>query len=94
MFPRDLADLDHLDTHFFRVRRIVIGILLVLLAVQIGWYASLPEIAPRLTQPLSVALTALLALLMILAMSVREGRWLLLVMGALVARYVLAYLLL
>lgn len=94
VFPRDLDDLDHLDTHFFRVRRIVIGILLVLLAVQIGWYASLPELAPRVFQPLSLALTALLALLMTLAMTLRKRRWLLFVTGALVARYVLGYLLL
>jgi uncharacterized membrane protein len=94
VFPRDLECLEHLDTHFLRIRRIVIGILLVLLAVQIGWYASLPEIAPRLLQPQSVALTTLLALLMILAMTLHDRRWLMLVMGALVARYVLSYLLL
>lgn len=93
VFPRDLVGLDHLDTHFLRIRRIVIGILLVLLAVQIGWYASLPELAPRILRPLPLGLTILLATLMILAMAVRNHRWLNLIMGALVARYVLAYLL-
>jgi hypothetical protein len=45
VFPRDAdASPDH-DAHFFRVRRIVIGVLLVLLAAQLAYYASVPSLA-------------------------------------------------
>jgi hypothetical protein len=92
VFPRDLEGLGSLDEHFFRVRRIVIGILLVLLAVQIGWYATLPEVAPRLVRPASLVMTLVLTVLMILAIALPRGRLLALVMGGLVARYVASYL--
>ncbi|WP_300972899.1 hypothetical protein [Sphingomonas sp. LHG3406-1] len=93
VFPRDLAGLASLDDHFFRMRRIVIGILFVLLVVQIGWYASLPQIAPRIFAPASLAMTCLLAVLMLLAMALKDRRWLTLVLAALVGRYVLGYIL-
>ncbi len=92
VFPRDTADLQSLDEHFFRVRRIVLGILLILLAVQIGWYASIPEMSARLFRPLPLGLTALLAVLLVLAMLVRDRRWAIILMAMLVARYVLGYL--
>lgn len=92
VFPRDIDKLDSLDEHFMRIRRIVIGILFVLLVVQIGWYASLPELNERLFRPASLAMTILLAALMIIAILLPKGRLLTLVMAALVGRYVLAYL--
>lgn len=94
VFPRDFDELSDLDQHFFRLRRIVIGILLVLLVVQIGWFATIPDILPRLLRPLSLGLTILLALLMILAMTVRTERMARIVLALLIARYVLGYLLL
>ena len=94
VFPRDLEAVKSLDEHFFRIRRLVIGILLALLAAQMAWYSTLPELAPRLLRPLSLGLTLLLAALMILGMTLRSPRWLTVVLAALVARYVLGYLLL
>lgn len=93
VFPRDVDAIGRLDEHFFRIRRIVIGILFVLLIVQMSWYASLPEMAPRLMRPVSLSLTSLLGLLMILAAVLPRGRMLTLVMAALVGRYVIVYLL-
>jgi hypothetical protein len=93
VFPRALERLSDLDEHFLRIRRLVIGILLVLLATQMAWYLSLPAIAPLLQRPLSLTLTILLAGLMLAAMFLRPGRGLTAVMVLLVARYVLAYLL-
>ncbi len=93
VFPREVETQPHFDGHFFRVRRIVIGVLFVLLACQLGWYATIPALAATLAQPLPLALTAILAVLMMLAMTVRNERWCRVVMLALVGRYVVVYLL-
>ncbi len=92
VFPKDIAADRDLDAHFRRIRRVVIGILLVLLACQMAWYAMLPTLAPLLLNPWSFGLTILLAGLMVAAMVVRSDGWLRLMMVALVARYVGAYL--
>lgn len=93
VFPRDIErDLD-LDEHFFRVRRIVIGVLFALLICQLAYYWSVPSLAARLSDPLALWLTAILAVLMLAAMTTRSERWTRLAMGALIARYVIRYLL-
>jgi hypothetical protein len=93
VFPREVDDQPDFDAHFFRVRRVVIGVMLVLLLCQLGWYASLPALAPLLLRPLALSLTLILAALMVAAMLVRGERAARLVMIALVARYVVVYLL-
>lgn len=92
VFPRDVAMLEDLDEHFFRIRRIVIGILLGLLVVQMAYYASIPAIQPLLLRPVSLGLTILLTILLVLAMTVRSRRWARIAMTLLVGRYVVAYL--
>ena len=64
-----------------------------LLACQIAWYASLPQLAHNLVATLPLTLTVILALLMIAAMVVPGRAWSTAVMAALVARYVVIYLL-
>lgn len=93
VFPRSLEDITDLDVHFFRVRRIVIGVMLALLLVQLAFYGSVPELAQRLRAPLPIALTAVLVVLMMTAMFVRGSLWTRLTMSALVARYVVVYML-
>lgn len=93
IFPREPADHADLDAHFFRVRRIVLGVMFVLLLWQIGWYVSVPELAVYVHRALPLALTAVLALLMVVAMLVRSERACRIVMLALVARYLVIYLL-
>jgi len=93
VFPRSLEGVDDLDVHFFRVRRIVIGVMLALLVVQLAFYASIPELAVRLQSPLPMIMTAVLVLLMGLAMFARSQFWARLAMAALVARYVVVYML-
>ena len=92
-FPREPGQMPDLDAHFFAVRRIVLGVMFVLLLCQLGWYASLPRLAPLLLHPLSLALTSILVVLMIAAMFVRGELASRVVMLALVARYLLVYLL-
>lgn len=92
VFPRQADEQPDFDDHFFRVRRIVLGILLALLACQIVWNVMLPPLSARFFQPLNLSMTALLALLMIAAMWVRGTRWVRLIMLALVARYLVLIL--
>ena len=92
VFPRDITAQSDLDDHFFRVRRIVIGTMLALLLCQLAWYASEPAMAVRLVRPVALSLTLLLAIQMLAAIFVRGARWSRVVMAALVARYVVLYL--
>lgn len=93
VFPREPAEHAELDGHYFRVKRIVLGVMLALLACQLVFYASTPAIAPALMRPLALGLTIVLGLLMIAAMAVRGVRANQIVMAALVARYLIVYLL-
>ena len=93
VFPRGPDSNADFDDHFFRVRRIVIGMMLVLLLCQLAFYWSVPELALRLSKPLALGLTAILVILMITAMVVRGQRWCRLAMAALIARYIVVYLL-
>ncbi len=93
VFPRDTDAKVDFDAHFFRVRRIVIGILFALLLCQLAWYAAVPSLAAQLFRPLPVVLTLVLVGLMLAAMVVRSPRWSGGVMIALVCRYILVYLL-
>jgi len=93
VFPREPAKHEELDSHYFRVRRIVLGAMLGLLACQIVFYSSVPQLAGALKSPLSLGLTAILAALMIAAIVVRGQRASTIVMALLVARYLVVYLL-
>ena len=93
VFPREADDQIDFNGHFFRVRRIVIGVMLALLTCQLAWYASIPKLAAHLTRPTPLILTGILVALMIAAMSVRGERWSRVVMLALVGRYLVVYIL-
>jgi hypothetical protein len=93
VFPPEPDAVPDLDAHFFRVRRIVLGAMFALLLVQLGWYASVPKLAPFLLHPLSLGLTAVLVALMVAAMLAKGKRASTVVMAALVARYLIVYLL-
>ncbi|MES2903378.1 MAG: hypothetical protein V4696_04255 [Pseudomonadota bacterium] len=92
VFPREIEGGAHLDEHFFRVRRIVIGVMLALLVCQLAYYWIVPSLAIRLNNPMALGLTALLALLMLMAMITRGAWWTRIAMAALIARYVWRYL--
>lgn len=94
VFPRGVIgdDIDF-DAHFFRVRGIIIGVMLALLLCQLAWYWSVPDLAKLLERPVAIGLTIILALLMIVAMVVKGERWARLAMAALIARYIVVYLL-
>lgn len=92
VFPRDPGEHADLDDHFMRVRRVVLAVMLALLLCQLAWYALEPQLAPLLMRPLALALTVVLVILMAAAMQVRGKRLAHLAMAALVARYLVVYL--
>lgn len=93
VFPSHPEGFADLDIHYFHVRRVVLGLLLVLLAAQLGYYLSQPDIAPNLTRPLSATLTLILVALMGAAMWLADRRWSTAILVALIARYIFVYLL-
>jgi hypothetical protein len=70
----------------------VIGVMLGLLICQLAYYLSEPALVTRLQNPLALALTAVLVVLMVAAMAVRGPKLARLAMVALVARYIVVYL--
>lgn len=93
VFPREPTKHEELDSHYFRVRRIVLAVMLGLLICQIAYYSSVPKLATALANPLAIVLTLVLVALMIAAMLVRGQRASTIVMSLLVARYLVVYLL-
>lgn len=87
VFPREPEKIADLDTHYFRINRIVLGTLLVLLALQLGYYLSIPALAPRLTAPVPLTLTGVLVALMIAAIVARGPRLSAVLLGLLCLRY-------
>lgn len=92
VFPRNVDAESDFDAHFFRIRRIVIGVMLALLLCQLGYYLTVPELAARVARPFSAAMTIILVGLMIAAMLVRGKVLARIAMAALIARYVIIYL--
>lgn len=92
VFPRETAgDVDG-DAHYFRVKRVVLLAMLGLLGVQLGYYASVPQLAARFRDPLPLALTAVLIGLLLWAVAARS-RWVnVAALGALIVRYLVTYL--
>ncbi|MEG3179573.1 hypothetical protein [Sphingomonas sp. LT1P40] len=93
VFPREPAEHAELDGHYFRVKRIVLGAMLALLVCQLAFYLNVPQLTLALRNPLALGLTIILAGLMIVAIVVQSHRANVAVMAALVARYLVVYLL-
>lgn len=92
VFPSTPARFASLDEHYFRVRRIVMGILIALVGVQWVYLASIPAMRTALASPLSIGLTVVLVGLMAAAMVVQGRRWSIAILALLIARYTVIYL--
>ncbi|WP_439566786.1 hypothetical protein [Sphingopyxis sp.] len=92
VFPSHPEGFANLDVHYFRVRRIILGLLLVLLGAQLGFYLSQPDLAASLTRPIAWIMTVVLVALMVAAMVVTHRRWSIAILAALILRYVGIYL--
>lgn len=93
VFPDVIPPNGDLDPHYFRVRRIVVGVLCVLLFVQLGFYLTQPTLAPRLASIVPLLLTALLVALMIAACFAKSKIANGVILLGLIARYVVVYVL-
>lgn len=93
VFPSDPENFTDLDTHYFRARRVVFAMLLVMVAVQWAFLLSVPELAERLITPAALGFTGALVVLMGAAMLVRGTRISIALLALLIARYLLIYLL-
>lgn len=93
VFPDDIPTDGDLDPHYFRVRRIVVGVLFVLLFVQLGFYLTQPTLAPRLASPVPLLLTGLLIALMIAVCLVKSKFANGVLLSGLIIRYVVVYVL-
>ena len=68
------------------------GLLLALLFAQLGFYLTIPQMAKMLTHPLVWSTTMLLILLMVGAMVAKSVRLTALLLGLLILRYLVIYL--
>lgn len=91
VFPRETAEhagkVD-LDVYYFQVRRIVLGAMLALAAVQVGWYLTMPPLAALVRTPVVALSVASLAALLIAGMFVRSKAASAAVLAVLIGRYV------
>lgn len=92
VFPSDPEHFVDLDSHYFRIRRIVLGILLVLEVAQIAYLATFPKFSATVTHPAALIFAGILLAMMALAMWLRSKRANAIVLALMVARYLLAYL--
>lgn len=92
VFPSEPERFSDLDVHYFRVRRPVLGMLIALVGVQWAFLISIDSIRENLFTPLAVGMTLLLVALMAAAMAVKSERWSIAILLALIARYLVIYL--
>jgi hypothetical protein len=92
VFPSEPEHAGDLDEHYRRVHRVVLGGLITLLLLQLGYYAIMPSLAPALSNPRSLIFTAVLLVLMVAAAIVRSRRWSAVLLVALVVRYLVIWL--
>jgi hypothetical protein len=92
VFPSNPEDFTDLDTHYFRVRRIVFAMLIVMVGVQWLFLLSLPSMAALVSNPLSLAMTAVLVVLMVAAAIIGNRKASIAVLALLIVRYLAIYL--
>lgn len=91
VFPSDPEKFVDLDTHYFRVQRTVMGMLIALVVVQWAYLLSLPEVRDVVLTPISVGLTLLLLALMGATMTTRNRQVQAVLLVALIVRYLVLY---
>ncbi|BDI61128.1 hypothetical protein [Qipengyuania nanhaisediminis] len=92
VFPTAPERFQDLDTHFFRVRRTIMGILITLVLAQWAFILSIPRLAEAMMTPLGIGLTLLLIALMAGVMIVRNRHIQAILLVALIVRYLVLYL--
>ncbi len=92
VFPSSPENFTDLDTHYFRVRRIVFAMLIVMVAAQWAFLLSLPTMADLVRSPLTIGFTIALVVLMVAAAITKTRAISIAVLALLIARYLVIYL--
>lgn len=92
VFPSDPESFTDLDVHFYRVRRVVLGILIALVFIQWAYLLSQTSLAMISGNTVAIWLTVLLVSLMGAAMIWRKDAINIAILLALNIRYLLMYL--
>ncbi|MBB3032892.1 hypothetical protein [Alteriqipengyuania lutimaris] len=92
VFPSDPDRFTSLDTHYFRVCRTVMGMLIALVVVQWVYLLSLPQVREQLLSPLTIGPTVLFVAMMAILIVSRSRRVHAVVLVALSVRYLVLYL--
>lgn len=92
VFPSHPEGFANLDTHYFRVRRLVFGLLLVLLGAQLAYFLNHPDLSRLLFRPFPLGMTLLFVGLVVAAMGVKGRRASIAILSLLIARYIVANL--
>jgi hypothetical protein len=87
VFPPREVDAPDLDPHYLRVKRWVLGILFALFAVQLGYFLTVPALAAMVSSWSAIASVAFFALLLGAAIVVPGRRANLVLLSALILRY-------
>lgn len=92
VFPSEPERFADLDTHYFRVRRTVMLLLVTLVFVQWAYLVTIEALHAALLTPANIAVTALLIGLMLTAAFTRSELWSAVLLVALIVRYLVLYL--
>ena len=92
VFPTVPDAFTDLDDHFYRVRRVVLAILIALVFVQWAYLVSQAGLVTILSNPISIGLTVILLVLMGAGMVSRKDAINIAILVALNLRYLLMYL--
>ncbi|EAQ30174.1 hypothetical protein NAP1_05340 [Erythrobacter sp. NAP1] len=92
VFPSDPEAFTDLDDHFYRVRRVVLGILIALVIVQWAYITSQSGLAAIAGNPVSIVLTVILLVLMAAGMFCKKDWQNIAILSALNIRYLALYL--
>lgn len=92
VFPTRPERFDDLDTHFFRVRRTVMGILIALIFAQWAFLLSIPELSVQLMNATNIGLTVFLIVMMGAVMVFQNRHIQAILLVALSIRYLVLYL--
>ncbi|MDG5749359.1 hypothetical protein P8Q88_14365 [Qipengyuania sp. XHP0207] len=91
VFPSEPDRFADLDTHYFRVKKVVMAILIALVFVQWGYLLTVPGLRDSLFSPLSLVATGVLVGLMAAVAFIRSATLNLILLGLLIVRYLVIY---
>ena len=92
VFPSNPEQFTDLDTHYFRVRRVVFAMLILMVGVQWLFLLASTSISAQVVTPVALFFTAVLVGLMALAAVIAHRTASLVVLALLILRYLVIYL--